>query len=113
MMNNMKLIFEACACVALLSSAANPRGESQVASKGAAAVPEYPVILRLVSRAETITVRAGPAGPLYSAHAPDGSAIVVNVTLDELRNSNERIYKKLRPVVATDTAFLISSRAGD
>ena len=78
MMRHFKLMFAACACFALLSCAAKPRGGSPVAAKGAATLPEYPIILRLVSRAETITVRAGPTAPLYSAHAPDGSAIVVN-----------------------------------
>ena len=111
MMRHLKLMFAACACFALLSCATRPRGGSPVASKGAAAVPEYPIILRLVSRAETITVRAGPTAPLYSAHAPDGSAIVVNMTLEELRTGRPEMYNKLRPVVATETAFLLDGRA--
>jgi hypothetical protein len=54
-------------------------------------------------------VRAGPTAPLYSAQGPDGSAIVSNVTLEELRTGNPMLYNKLQPVVANETALVLMS----
>jgi len=40
---------------------------------GMAPSEQFPVIVRIVGRHQTITVTAGPTGPLYSAATNDGS----------------------------------------
>src|SRR5688572_17657147 len=74
-----------------------PRKRSPTA---AAPAPEYPMIVRIVGRHQTITVTAGPAGPLYSAATTDGKAIVAGATLDELRDRHPAVYRQLHPGIA-------------
>ena len=74
-----------------------PRKRSPTA---AAPAPQYPMIVRIVGRHQTITVTAGPAGPLYSAATSDGKAIVAGATLDELRDRHPAVYRQLHPGIA-------------
>src|SRR5688572_27893554 len=76
-----------------------PRKRSPTA---AAPAPEYPMIVRIVGRHQTITVTAGPAGPLYSASTSDGKAIVAAATLDELRDRHPEVYRQLHPGIAVE-----------
>jgi hypothetical protein len=64
--------------------------------------PQDPVIVHLVSRHQTITVTSSPTGPRYSARTSDGTAIVVNATLDELQMNHPEVYRLLQPGVAHD-----------
>ena len=75
-----------------------------------ASAPQYPVIVRLVSRAHTITVSAGPAAPLYSAQSADGKAIASNLTLEQLQDRHPALYQRLIPVVAVDASVLVTAR---
>ncbi len=56
---------------------------------------EYPVIVRIVGRTETITVSSGPAGPVYSAQAGDGTRLISNATREQLRYQHPAIYQRL------------------
>ena len=67
-----------------------------------AATDAYPLIVRLVGRHQTITVTAGPAGPLYSATRSDGTAVVAGATLEKLRRDHPDVYQHLVPSIATE-----------
>ena len=68
----------------------------------ASAQPHGPVIVHLVSRHQALTVTSSPSGPRYSARASNGTPIVANATLDELRTDHPEIYRLLHPGVAAD-----------
>ena len=46
---------------------------------------ELPVICRLVSREQTVTISAGPKGSVYSVQGADGKALLSYASRDELR----------------------------
>lgn len=64
----------------------------------AAASP--PLIVRLVSRNQTITVTAGPTGPLYSQSDATGHVTVKPATLQELRAEHPDLYRQVQPATA-------------
>jgi hypothetical protein len=78
---------------------AAPRGRNPSA---AATAPEYPVIVRIVGRHQTITVTAGPGAPLYSAATSDGKVLVAAATLEQLRDRHPDLYRQLDPSLATE-----------
>lgn len=65
-----------------------------------AASPEYPVIVHVANRHQTITITAGPNGPLYSASTRAGAALFSNMTLNELRARHPEIYRQIDPAFA-------------
>lgn len=62
--------------------------------------PNYPVIVQLVSVHRTITITAGPNGPLYSARDGSGAVLASNLTLSELRAQRPDIYRQVNPAFA-------------
>ena len=62
----------------------------------------YPVIVRMVARNQTITVTAGPHGPLYSAATAAGRVLVSNVTLEQLRTTHPDVFRQVEPTLALD-----------
>jgi hypothetical protein len=77
------------------------------------APPEGPVIVKLVARGRTITVRAtsGRAGPAYSVASSDGAVIAANVSLDELRRLDPAAYEQVRWSITSELAEPASSRS--
>jgi hypothetical protein len=73
--------------------------------------PEYPVIVRIVGRAQTVTVSAGPECALYSVRSAEGKVLVSQATLDELRARRPEIFHWIQPMVANETAILADMRA--
>ena len=71
-------------------------GSHQAGTAAAPADPVYPVIVRIVSRHQTIIVSAGPTGAVYSARAADGTQLAVNLTLSELREKQPAIYESIQ-----------------
>jgi hypothetical protein len=63
---------------------------------------KYPVIVRLVARRSTITVTAGPHGPLYSSADESGRPVVSNSTLEQLRTDHPDVYRQVEPTLALD-----------
>ena len=63
---------------------------------------QYPVIVRMVARNQTITVTAGPHGPLYSAATAAGRVLVSNVTLEQLRTTHPDVFQQVEPTLALD-----------
>ena len=51
----------------------------------AEAAKELPVICRLVSREQTVTISAGPNGAVYSVQSADGKTLLANADRAELR----------------------------
>ena len=70
--------------------------QAGTAATAAPADPVYPVIVRIVSRHQTIIVSAGPTGAVYSARAADGTQLAVNLTLSELREKQPAIYESIQ-----------------
>ncbi|HSZ55692.1 MAG TPA: hypothetical protein VK797_08535 [Tepidisphaeraceae bacterium] len=72
---------------------------ASVAPVVAASAPE-PVIVRLASRGQTITILAGHGRSLYSVTDPAGRTIVSRASLEELRAGYPEIYRQVAPGVA-------------
>jgi hypothetical protein len=85
-------------------SAAEPREAQSPAEPPEAqtASAHYPVIVRMVARRSTITITAGPRGPLYSAATSSGQPLVTNATLEQLRSDHPDICRQVEPTVALD-----------
>lgn len=92
------LAIAAVVAAASTSPAARPR-------RPAASSP--PVIVRLVSRDHTITVTAGPSGPLYSQTDAAGRVVVKPATLEQLRAQHSDLYRQVEPA----TAYLLDASA--
>lgn len=60
----------------------------------------YPVIGYLEKRDRTITIKAGPKGPLYTVKTPDGRTLCEDVTLDQLRAQAPEVHEFLNGAVA-------------
>jgi hypothetical protein len=99
------LVLAGCTSVARQPAAARP------APAPAAQQPEYPVIVRIVGRAQTVTVSAGPECALYSVKSPDGKVLVSQATLDELRARHPEVFRWIQPMVANETAIVADMRA--
>lgn len=80
------------AAAIVLGGARGPRPAS------ADSTPDYPIIVRIVSPSQSITVSAGPFGPLYSA---DGNHAFTNLTLEQVRASQPETYRRLQPAQAS------------
>src|SRR2546421_12951244 len=57
------------------------------------------VIVRLVSRANDISVISTPKGVRYSATDKHGRLLVSNATLDELKANHPAIHRQLSPAI--------------
>ena len=73
----------------------------------AKAPANYPLIVRIVSRDQTITITAGPHGSLYTAATSNGKILVANATLDQLRTVHPDVYRQVNKVVALDASAVI------
>jgi hypothetical protein len=63
----------------------SPRETQPLApAKVTKATPDYPVICYLEQRERTITVKAGPKGPVYCVKTASGKVLYDNVSLEKL-----------------------------
>jgi hypothetical protein len=85
-------------CTHHTSAASNPAEPQEPQSASA----HYPVIVRMVARHSTITISAGPRGPVYSAATSSGKTLVSNATLEELRTAHPDVYRQVEPTLALD-----------
>jgi hypothetical protein len=60
----------------------------------------FPIVGYLKGRDETITIKAGPQGPLYSVQSADGRTRFQNVTLEQLRAQAPDLHDLLKGSVA-------------
>ncbi len=64
------------------------------------ATPDFPVIGYLEKRGQTITIKAGPKGPLYSAKTTDGKTLFENLSGDQLRAQAPELHEFLKTAIA-------------
>src|SRR5215218_7438363 len=84
-----------------------PRKQSPT---GMAPTENFPVIVRIVGRHQTITVTAGPEGPLYSAATNDGEMLVAGATLERLRREHPDLYQQIEPSMAVEANDTVPAR---
>lgn len=63
-----------------------------------------PVIMHMVSRDQTLTIRSGPAGLLYSLVRADGTVLLADASTEQLANLHPAVYRQLRNTVAGSDA---------
>ncbi len=63
-------------------------------------VPELPVIVYLERRGQTIIVKAGPKGPVYSVTTAEGKTLFENVSAEQLRAQAPEIGEFIKTAVA-------------
>jgi hypothetical protein len=100
------LVLAGCTSAARQPVAARPAPSSTAQEQ-----PEYPVIVRIVGRAQTVTVSAGPECALYSVKSAEGKLLVSQATLDELRARHPEVFHWIQPMVANETAIVADMRA--
>ena len=76
--------------------------ETQTAApaKSVKAAGDFPVIGCLTGRDGTITIKAGPKGPLYSVKTADGKVVCENLSADQLRAQAPQVAEFLQTAVA-------------
>ena|SRR5437773_112700 len=65
------------------------------------AAANNPVIVRLVSRQQVVTISASRRGPVYNIATTDGKTLVADATLSELAANHPDLYRQLAPALAT------------
>jgi hypothetical protein len=89
-------------CLAGLSGAAATAVATSPTTKPS--VPQhaskYPVIVHIVSRDHTVTISAGPKGPVYSMTGSDGSVMIADASGPEFAKLQPEIYQHLRNSMA-------------
>jgi hypothetical protein len=100
------LVLAGCTSAARQPVAARPAPAPAVQQQ-----PEYPVIVRIVGRSQSVTVSAGPECALYSVKSADGKVLVSQATLDELRARHPEVFHWIQPMVANETAIVADMSA--
>ena len=77
--------------------AADKRANTLHAIGKMAPTASEPIIVRLVSRHQTITITAGQGGALYTVVDASGRTIISRATLDQLRVTDSEIYRMIAP----------------
>jgi hypothetical protein len=93
-------------CLGGLSIAAAPATQPapQTAPKPANTASKYPVIVHVVSRDKTITISAGPKGPVYSAAMNDGGKILIaDASGEQFAKEQPELYRMIRGTIAVKT----------
>jgi hypothetical protein len=68
--------------------------------KGVKAAADYPVICYLEQRDRTITVKAGPKGPVYFVKTADGKVLYENLSLEHLSAQAPKLGEFLKTAMA-------------
>jgi hypothetical protein len=74
--------------------------QSTAPGKSVKATADLPVICYLEQRGRTITVKAGPKGPVYSVKTADGKVLYDNVSLEQLSAQAPALGEFLKTAVA-------------
>ena len=62
--------------------------------------PNGPAIVHIVSRNQTLTVRSGSGGLLYSLTATDGKVLVADASAKEFAELHPDLYRQVRQFIA-------------
>src|SRR5437867_3803186 len=85
---------------------AQKRGAERPAVAAITPASEYPVIGYLEKRGRTITIKAGPKGPVYSAKTTEGKTLFENLSVEQLRAQAPEIHELIRTAVASGSGQL-------
>jgi hypothetical protein len=99
-----KTIIFACAAPLFLISTTCTRKSPPLAPQAATAQPMldgHPVIVRLVSRNQTLTITKGENGPVYSVHSAKGQPLLSLASREELRLRHPDLSHMLDSAIAT------------
>jgi hypothetical protein len=80
--------------------AASPKAQTAAPANSAKTKVDYPVIGYLEKRDRTITIKAGPKGPLYSVKTASGKVICEDVSADRLQAQAPEVSEFLKTAVA-------------
>ena len=64
--------------------------------------PDQKIIVHIVSRDETVTVKTGPSGLLYSVTGTDGKIAIADATPDRFEELRPDLYRNLRHYIAVE-----------
>jgi hypothetical protein len=62
---------------------------------------DFPVVGYLEGRGQTITIKAGPKGPVYSAKTTEGKVLFENLSAEQLRAQAPELYQFIKTAVAS------------
>src|ERR1017187_5806807 len=74
--------------------------QTPVPAKNVKVAADYPVICYLEQRDRTITVKAGPKGPVYSVKTADGKVLYDNLPIEQLSAQAPKLGEFLKTAVA-------------
>jgi len=88
------------------------RNEAQTAApaRSIKAADDFPVIGYLEKRDRTITIKAGPKGPLYSVKTTDGKVLFDNLSKEQLSAQAPELGEFLKTAVAGTPATKADAR---
>lgn len=69
----------------------------------AAPASDYPVIVYLERRGQTIAVKAGPKGPIYSAKTAEGKVLFENLSAEQLRAQAPEVHDFIKTAMARNS----------
>ena len=65
--------------------------------------PKHRTIVHIVSRDQTVTVKSGERGLLYSLTATDGKTIIADATPEKFAELQPELYRNVRTFIAAKT----------
>ena len=73
---------------------------SATTANNIAPASDLPVIVYLEKRGQTIVVKAGPKGPVYSVKTAEGKTLFENLSLEQLRAQAPELHQFIKTSVA-------------
>ena len=67
----------------------------------AAPASDFPVVGYLAGRGQTITIKVGPKGPVYSATTTEGKTLFENLSIEQLRAQAPDLHQFIRTSVVS------------
>ena len=100
------LVIAGCNCPSKKHDAATTQPMAKAA--------DYPTIVHIVSRHQTITIKSSPQGPRYSIRTDDGTMLLADATGAEFEKADPALYQQMRHYIATqaDTADAVDAGLG-
>ena len=66
-------------------------------------VQQAPVLLTIISRHQTITIRHSSLGPVYTVQTTDGRVVVREQTLETIQAQDPDTYRLIKDALAADS----------
>jgi hypothetical protein len=116
----LKILFGLTACVGALGISHGQDTPTKPSEKfGASGTPalqvqatkattksDFPIIGYIEKRGKTITIKAGPKGPLYSVKTSEGKVLFENLSAEQLRAKAPDLQEFFKTAVANDGGSL-------